>query len=101
MASGTRLDVKQAIQAAAEQQPIPVSEKCKADILDFVSRRLEQFLVDSGLTVEVAKAVLNERACDPILVQQSAQDLQVIPLSDNIKMSSLAARNFCKQHCSL
>ena len=77
--SGTRLDLQAAIEAAAQLQPLSVDAKCSSDILDFVKRRLEQFLVDGGLTVEVAKAVLNERACDPVLVQQSARDLQVCP----------------------
>lgn len=79
-ASGTRLDLKQAIQAASEQQPIKTTDECKAQIAEFIARRLEQFLVDSGLGVEVARAILNERVLDPVLVQQSAKDLQVFTI---------------------
>ena len=77
LSSGTRLDLRQAVTAAAELQPVPVSQRSRDAVFEFVTRRLEQLLVDSGIAVEVARAILAERPGDPLLAQTSAQDLQV------------------------
>ena len=69
--------MREAIEAASQHQPLPVSDNCKTEIASFVSRRLEQFLIDSGLSPEVVRATLQERELDPVLIQQSAKDLQV------------------------
>lgn len=75
--SGTRLDLREAIAAAAELQPIPATEESQSSVFEFVTRRLEQLLVDGGVMVEVARAVLGERPQDPVLAQASAKELQV------------------------
>ena len=81
LGNGTRLDLRQAVNAAAELQPLPVSQSSRDTVFEFVTRRLEQLLVDSGIAVEAARAILAERPGDPLLAQTSAQDLQVSPAS--------------------
>ena len=46
-------------------------------VLEFVTRRLEQLLVDEGCGIEVIKAVLSERGANPTIAAQSARELQV------------------------
>ncbi|KAM6542610.1 hypothetical protein CsatB_007057 [Cannabis sativa] len=66
------LDLKEALQLAADVQ----SFKVEADIVDnahqFVIRRLEQFLVDKGISSEVVRSILAERANIPSLAAKSA-----------------------------
>jgi glycyl-tRNA synthetase len=78
--NGRGLDVRAAIAAASDLQPITVTAEAKSLAFDFLARRLEQLLVDSGISVEVARAVLNQRSNDPLLAQQTAKDLQAGPL---------------------
>ena len=49
----------------------------QAAVVDFVTRRLEQLLVDGGCAVEAVKAVLSERGGCPAIAAQSARELQV------------------------
>ncbi|KAM6542280.1 hypothetical protein CsatB_006727 [Cannabis sativa] len=66
------LNLKEALQLAADVQ----SFKVEADIVDnahqFVIRRLEQFLVDKGISSEVVRSILAERANIPSLAAKSA-----------------------------
>lgn len=72
-----RLDLEAALAAAAAAQPIAVDAAATAAVLDFVTRRLEQLLVDNGCGPEVVRAVLSERGADPFAAARSARDLQV------------------------
>jgi len=72
------LDVQRAIAAAADLQPISVTAEARTAAFDFLARRLEQLLVDGGISVEVARAVLNERSNDPLLAHRTAEDLQAM-----------------------
>jgi glycyl-tRNA synthetase len=53
-----------------------VSPEVQTAAFNFMARRLEQLLVDSGISVEVARAVLNQRSNDPLLAQKTAKELQ-------------------------
>ncbi len=75
-----RLELPAAIATAAAAQVIDVGDEACAAALDFVMRRLEQLLVDSGCAPEVVRAVLAERGSDPFTAAQSAHALQVPPL---------------------
>ena len=70
------MDLRAALAAAAVAQPIPADETVVAGVLEFVTRRLEQLLVDGGCGAEVVRAVLSERGADPYAAAQSARDLQ-------------------------
>lgn len=50
-------------------------------VTDFVQRRLEQLLVDSGICIEAVRAVLPHRGRNPSLAATSARQLQVSYLS--------------------
>ena len=76
LGNGIDLDLGQAIEEASRLQPISVSEEAKTAVHDFMTRRLEQLLVDSGIAIEVARAILSERANNPLLAKQSAVELQ-------------------------
>jgi glycyl-tRNA synthetase beta subunit len=52
-----------------------VPDKARSDVVDFVVRRLEQLLVDGGVPLEAARAVLAERADNPALAAESARQL--------------------------
>ncbi|KAI3845045.1 hypothetical protein MKX03_021533 [Papaver bracteatum] len=66
------LDLKNALRLAAEVQPIPVDGSTINEVHQFVTRRLEQFLVDKGISPEVVRSVLLERANWPCLAMKSA-----------------------------
>ncbi|KAM3704324.1 hypothetical protein ACJW31_04G167700 [Castanea mollissima] len=69
------LDLKQALELAAEVQPIQVDASTIEDVLQFVTRRLEQFLVDKGISSEVVRSILAERANLPSLAAKSANKM--------------------------
>lgn len=70
-------DLPIALAQAAPLQPIPISEHQIQQVVDFVIRRLEQVLVDGGISVEAVRAVLRQRGNSPALAAESAQQLQV------------------------
>ena len=70
-------DLPIALTQAAPLQPIPITEDQIQQVVDFVLRRLEQVLVDGGISVEAVRAVLRQRGNSPALAAESAQQLQV------------------------
>ena len=48
VATRTPLSLSAAVRAAAGVQPIPVPDAVRGEVVEFVTRRLEQLLVDSG-----------------------------------------------------
>ncbi|KAI4295473.1 hypothetical protein L6164_035518 [Bauhinia variegata] len=70
------LDFKGALKLAADVQPIKVDPDIIDDVHQFVSRRLEQFLVDKELGAEVVRSVLAERANFPCLAAKSAYKME-------------------------
>ncbi len=58
-------DLRAALRAAAELLPVDVSEEAVAQVLDFVSGRLEGVLREAGYRYDVVAAVLAERGHDP------------------------------------
>ncbi|KAL4600082.1 hypothetical protein ACB092_11G172600 [Castanea dentata] len=69
------LDLKQALELAAEVQPIQVDASTIEDVLQFVTQRLEQFLVDKEISSEVARSILAEQANLPSLAAKSANKM--------------------------
>jgi glycyl-tRNA synthetase beta subunit len=72
-----RLDLRAAVAMAAAEQPMAVTPELQAQVVTFVTRRLEQLLVDSGVKVEPVKSILVERGWDPYLAALTTNDLQV------------------------
>jgi len=70
-----RFDLRAGLHAAAELQPVPVSEENLADALDFIVGRLRVMLREMGHRYDVVDAVLDERGYDPCLAAQTVADL--------------------------
>jgi glycyl-tRNA synthetase len=62
-----------AVAAAAPQQPVPVSDAVQAEVLAFVQRRFEGWLLDAGFRYDLVQAVLAEQADDPARAYQTVQ----------------------------
>jgi glycyl-tRNA synthetase len=60
VANGVRLDLAAVLAAAAAVQPVAVSAEVVAEAHTFVTRRLEQMLVDAGKDVMAVRAVLGQ-----------------------------------------
>lgn len=69
------LDLNHALRLAVDVQPIKVDENIINDVSQFVTRRLEQLLVDRGISSEIVRAVLLERANWPCLAARSAETM--------------------------
>jgi glycyl-tRNA synthetase len=54
---------------------VECSDKVVDDCFEYITRRLEQLLVDSGSGVEAVRAVLAERGGDPAFAATTAREL--------------------------
>ncbi|KAJ7950770.1 Glycine--tRNA ligase 2, chloroplastic/mitochondrial [Quillaja saponaria] len=70
------IDFKQALELAAYVQPVKVDASTIHDAHQFVTRRLEQYLVDKGVSTEVVRSILAERANLPSLAAKSAYKME-------------------------
>lgn len=66
------LDLRNALRLAADVLPIIVDTNIIDEAHQFVTRRLEQFLVDKGINAEIVRSILSERANWPCLAAESA-----------------------------
>ncbi|MEO1667900.1 MAG: glycine--tRNA ligase subunit beta [Chloroflexota bacterium] len=69
------VNLRDAVQIAAESQPIDVSADDKAAVLDFVRGRLEVWLLDQDYAHDVVQAVLAEQATNPTRTVTGIQEL--------------------------
>ena len=74
--------MRAALAEAAALQPVKCEEKVVDDCLEYMTRRLEQYLVDSGCGVEAVRAVLAERGGDPAHAAETARALDDV-IRDN------------------
>lgn len=72
------LDLQHALKVAASVQSLKIDAVTIREVHQFVTRRLEQFLVDKGINPEVVRAVLLERANWPNLAAKSAYKMDVL-----------------------
>lgn len=70
------LHIDKALHVAASAQPIPVTDVIINEVLTFVTRRLEQLLIDRGANVEVVRAIISERGNNPLLASESVMQLE-------------------------
>ncbi|XP_020224578.1 glycine--tRNA ligase, chloroplastic/mitochondrial 2 isoform X2 [Cajanus cajan] len=70
------LNFRKALELAADVQPIKVDPHVIDDVHQFVTRRLEQFLVDKGVSAEFVRSILIERANFPCLAAKSAHKME-------------------------
>ncbi|XP_031277499.1 glycine--tRNA ligase, chloroplastic/mitochondrial 2 isoform X2 [Pistacia vera] len=72
------LDLECALRLAAAVQSIKVDASTIRDVHQFVTRRLEQFLVDKGISTEVVRSVLAERANLPCLAAKTVYKMEAL-----------------------
>ncbi|XP_022973888.1 glycine--tRNA ligase, chloroplastic/mitochondrial 2 isoform X1 [Cucurbita maxima] len=76
------LDLERALRLAADTQPIKVDSNVIDNVNLFVTRRLEQFLVDKGLNSEIVRSVLAERSNFPCLAAKTAHKMNAMSKGD-------------------
>ncbi|WOK97149.1 glycine--tRNA ligase, chloroplastic/mitochondrial 2 isoform X1 [Canna indica] len=76
------LSLQDALELVANVQPIEIDADVINEVLKFVTRRLEQLLVDKGISAEIVRAVLSERANWPCLAAQSAIEMDGLSRGD-------------------
>ncbi|XP_044962316.1 glycine--tRNA ligase, chloroplastic/mitochondrial 2 isoform X2 [Hordeum vulgare subsp. vulgare] len=69
-------DLTKALTLVAEVQPIRIDGDIINEVVQFVTRRLEQLLVDEGINCEIVRSVLIERANCPYLASQTAAEME-------------------------
>uniref|UniRef100_A0A0A9CPF1 glycine--tRNA ligase n=1 Tax=Arundo donax TaxID=35708 RepID=A0A0A9CPF1_ARUDO len=67
----------------AEVQPIKVENAVIDEAVQFVTRRLEQLLVDEGINCEIVRSVLMERANCPYLAAQTATEMEAFSRTED------------------
>jgi len=72
---GFSLDLREAIQAAADHQPVPVTVAIREQVLEFIIGRQRVLLLDSGFRHDIVDAVLTFQGHDPDLAKRSIQQL--------------------------
>lgn len=72
------LDLRHGLELAAAVQPINVAADTIDNVHQFVTRRLEQLLMDQGISPEVVRSVLAERANQICLATKSAYKMEAL-----------------------
>ncbi|HBY95954.1 MAG TPA: glycine--tRNA ligase subunit alpha/beta [Chloroflexi bacterium] len=75
---GLEFDLRRGVAAAAALQPVPVDEATQGAVLDFIRRRLEQWLLDQGFRPDLVQAVLAERAHNPARALATVRELSEV-----------------------
>ncbi|MCB9127497.1 MAG: glycine--tRNA ligase subunit beta [Ardenticatenales bacterium] len=73
-----RFDLRSALRAVAQTQPVDVGDNVIDEVLAFVQRRLEQWLLDRALPHDVVRAAIAERGHDPAGALQTAEQLAAV-----------------------
>uniref|UniRef100_A0A0D3GBT0 glycine--tRNA ligase n=1 Tax=Oryza barthii TaxID=65489 RepID=A0A0D3GBT0_9ORYZ len=76
-------DLTKALTLAAEEQPITIDSGVIDEVVQFVTRRLEQLLVDEGINCEIVRSVLIERANCPYLASQTAIEMEAFSRTED------------------
>jgi glycyl-tRNA synthetase len=76
-------DLTKALTLVAEEQPITIDSGVIDEVVQFVTRRLEQLLVDEGINCEIVRSVLIERANCPYLASQTAIEVRFFNSSES------------------
>jgi len=76
-------DLRTAVNAAGALQPVSFTDEVQAEVLAFITGRLEGLLRDQDVPASVVKAVLAEQAHDPYAAQQTAVALQSAIAADD------------------
>ena len=72
---GLSFNLRDAIQAAADMQPVPVTPAIREQVLEFIIGRQRVMLLDSGYRHDVVDAVLAFQGHDPDLAKRAIRQL--------------------------
>jgi len=75
IANRQSLDLRQALAAAAPLLPVDAGSQVRAEVLEFISNRLETYLQDRGIRTSVVRAILAEQGHDPYQALVNGQAL--------------------------
>ncbi len=75
---GLRFDLRGAVERVAAVQPVEVSKQARQEVLDFIQRRLEQWLLDQGYPHDVVQAAIAARGSDPAGALETAEQLAAV-----------------------
>ena len=78
LAAGVHFSVVDGLAAAAELQPVAVSQAALAETATFITRRLQGVLADAGYNFDVVEAALAVRGNDPVAAQTACRELQTL-----------------------
>lgn len=85
-----RLDLRQVLTVVSAVQPVAVTPEAQQEVIEFISRRLEQILSDRGFRHDVIRASLNARAHDPAGALETATLLAPL-VEDELFKAALTA----------
>jgi glycyl-tRNA synthetase len=80
-----KIDLRDAIHAAAQLQPVQVSAEAEAQVLDFIVKRMQQWLLERGERHDLLQAVLNTRGFNPASAVATLQELNLRIDSDEFQ----------------
>jgi glycyl-tRNA synthetase len=89
VANGVRCDARAALAEAAALQPVACGAETVGECVEYMTRRLEQYLVDSGCGIEAVRAVLAERGDDPAFAAATARELDEVVKAKGSDASAL------------
>nr|XP_027106595.1 glycine--tRNA ligase, chloroplastic/mitochondrial 2-like isoform X2 [Coffea arabica] len=78
------LDLSHSLELAAAVQPIKVDSSTIDEVHHFVNRRLEQFLVDHGVSPEVVRSILAEQGNLPCLAAKSSHKMETLSRGESL-----------------
>lgn len=78
-------DLRRALTLLAGVQPIAIESDVIDEAVQFVTRRLEQLLVDEGINCEIVRSVLMERANCPYLAAQTATEMEAFSRTETFQ----------------
>ncbi|MBK8033779.1 MAG: glycine--tRNA ligase subunit beta [Chloroflexi bacterium] len=72
---GVDVDLAQAVELVAKEQPIPVSAEVQRDVLDFIAGRLRVWIEEQGWSYDVVASVLAAQSRNPARALQGIREL--------------------------
>ncbi len=72
-----KIDLRDAIHAAARLQPVEMSSEAEAQVLDFILKRMQQWLLERGERHDLLQAVLDVRGFNPAAAVCTLQELNL------------------------
>ena len=69
------VDLAQAVELVAKEQPIPVSAEVQRDVLDFIAGRLRVWIEEQGWSYDVVASVLAAQSRNPARALQGIREL--------------------------